>query len=136
MKAMWLLLTPLLLHWGISALSIWIAGQVFRGLKFADGASVLAAGLVLAVANAVIKPLVVLLTLPLTFLTLGLFLLVINAGMLLLVSRLVKGFYCDGFWTAFWASLLIGVLSLVLESWLASPQHGVVPQMPHSGLWL
>ena len=90
----------------------------------------------MAVVNAVVKPLVTLLTLPITFLTLGIFLLVINAGMLLLVARLVKGFSCDGFWTAFWASLLIGFLSVVLGTWLNDAGVPAMNSMPHSGLWL
>jgi putative membrane protein len=124
------------MHWGVSALSLWIASHVFRGLRFADGASVLVAALLLGIANAVIKPLLIVLTLPLTLITLGLFILVINAAMILLVARLVRGFRCDGFWTALWASLLIGLLSIVIESLLAYSDQGANTPMPHSGLWL
>ena len=136
MRRMWPQLAPLLLHWGIRIVSVWIAGQVFRGIRFANFSAVLATGLLLAVANAVVRPLVIVLTLPLTVLTLGVFLLVINAGILLLVSRLVKGFTCDGFWTALWASMLIGFLSMVFDAWLNSASVAAVDTLPHSGLWL
>ena len=65
--------------------------------------------------NAVVGPILVLLTLPLTILTLGLFLLVINALMLMLVSAVVKGFEVKDFWTALFASLFIAVLSFFLD---------------------
>ena len=70
--------------------------------------------LLLGFANAVVRPLLVVLTFPLTLLTLGLFILVINALMLLLVSALVRGFTVSGFWTAFFGSLFISVISLGL----------------------
>jgi len=129
-------LMPYLAHWAISALALWAASHVFSGLQFARPGAILVAGLLLAVVNAVVKPLLIVLTLPLTFLTLGLFLLVINALMLMLVARLVQGFYCRDFRTAFVASLFIGVLTIVLESWIASPSVGMMEPMPHSGLWL
>ena len=129
-------LVPFVLHWGVSALALWIASHVFRGLHFADAASVLVAALLLGIANAVVRPILILFTLPLTLLTLGLFVLVINAAMILLVARLVRGFRCDGFWTALWASVFVGLLSIVIESLLAHSDQGAIAPMPHSGLWL
>lgn len=129
-------LTPFLLHWGITALSLWVASHIFSGIKFADTASLIISALLLGFANAIVKPLLIVLTLPLTFLTFGLFLLVINALMILLVSSLVRGFTVSSFWTAFFASIFIAVLSFVLGSFLlgGSTTHEI--QMPHSGMWL
>jgi putative membrane protein len=129
-------LTPFLLHWGITALSLWVASHIFSGIKFADTASLIISALLLGFANAIVKPLLIVLTLPLTFLTFGLFLLVINALMILLVSSLVRGFTVSSFWTAFFASIFIAVLSFVLGTFLlgSSPTHEI--QMPHSGMWL
>lgn len=93
-----------LLHWAITALSLWVASRVFRGISFADTSSLVISALLLGFANAIVKPLLIVLTLPLTLLTFGLFLLVINALMILLVSALVRGFKVSGFWTAFFAS--------------------------------
>jgi putative membrane protein len=75
----------------------------------------LVAALVLAFVNALIKPILILLTLPINLLTLGLFILVINALMFWLVSAIVKGFYISGFWPAFFAALVFSIFSLVLN---------------------
>ncbi len=129
-------LTPFLLHWGITALSLWVASHIFSGLKFDNASSLVVSALLLGFANAIIKPLLIVLTLPLTLLTFGLFVLVINALMLLLVARLVKGFKLSGFWTAFFASLFISILSIVMASFFnqGSPQTTI--QMPRANLWL
>ncbi len=107
-----------LLLWGISSVSLWVASHVFSGIRFASSSSLIVSALLLGFANAVIRPILIILTLPLTVLTLGLFLLVINAIMLLLVSALVRGFSISGFWTAFFAGILISILSLALGALL------------------
>lgn len=107
-----------LLLWGISSVSLWVASHVFNGIRFASSSSLIVSALLLGFANAVIRPILIILTLPLTVLTLGLFLLVINAIMLLLVSALVRGFSISGFWTAFFAGILISILSLALGALL------------------
>jgi len=129
-------LPPFLLHWGITAISLWVASHIFRGIKFANTSSLIVSALLLGFANAIVKPLLIVLTLPLTLLTFGLFLLVINALMILLVSSLVKGFTVSSFWTAFFASIFISVLSLLIGSFVLDegPSHTI--QMPHSGTWL
>ena len=116
-------LTPFLLHWALTALGLWVASHVFKGMRFDNGGALLIAALLLGLANAVVRPLLVFLTLPLTLITFGLFLLVINALMLMLVAKLVKGFHLDGFWTAFWASLFMSLLSLVLGAFILGGTH-------------
>jgi putative membrane protein len=118
-----------LLHWGITSLSLWAASHVFSGIHFADASALVVAALLLGFANAVVRPLLILLTLPLTVLTLGLFLLVVNALMLLLVSALVRGFSVDNFLTAFFASIFISILSFFIGAMLsASMGDGVKPR--------
>lgn len=129
-------LPAFLLHWVITAASLWVASRLFRGVKFADTGSLVIAALLLGFANAIVKPLLIVLTLPITFLTLGLFLLVINALMILLVARLVKGFKVSGFWTAFFASILVSVLSFAIGALLPSDDPAQNIQMPSSGVWL
>ena len=129
-------LTPFLLHWGITALSLWVASHIFKGIRFADTGSLIVSALLLGFANAIVKPLLIVLTLPLTLLTLGLFLLVINALMILLVSSLVRGFTVSGFWTAFFASIFITVLSFVLGSFIIGGDPVLVSPVPRSGPWL
>lgn len=127
-----------ILHWAITALTLWLASRVFRGVSFADTSSLVISALLLGFANAIVKPLVIVLTLPLTLLTFGLFLLVINALMILLVSALVRGFKVSGFWTAFFASIFIAVLSWVIGAFVlvGSGPDAIQMQMPRSGVWL
>ena len=129
-------LTPFLVHWAITGLSLWIASYLFRGLKFDSTGALVVSALLLGFANAVVKPLLIVLTLPLTLLTFGLFLLVINALMILLVSALVRGFKVSGFWTAFFASIFISLLSIAIGSMVGGSDPATNIQMPSSGTWL
>ena len=132
---MWQDLIAFLLAWATTALSLWAASHIFAGLKFDSTSSLFVSALLLGLANAIVKPLLIVLTLPLTLLTFGLFILVINALMLLLVSKLVKGFRLTGFWTAFFASLFISILSIAIGA-LAGGSPGMTIQMPQGGGWI
>ncbi|MFT3818755.1 MAG: phage holin family protein [Rubrivivax sp.] len=128
-------LIAFLLAWATTALSLWVASRIFDGLKFDDNAALVVSALLLGLANAVVKPLLIVLTLPLTLLTFGLFILVINALMLLLVARLVKGFRLSGFWTAFFAGLFISILSIAIGA-LAGGSPQMTIRMPQDGNWI
>ena len=100
----------------INMVAILAIAYVFPGLIWVDSVgSALGAAFLLGIVNAVIRPIFILLTLPLTLVTLGLFLLVINALMLWLVAGLVGGFHVAGFWGAFFGSILISLVSWVLS---------------------
>lgn len=129
-------LTPFLVQWAITALSLWVASLLFRGLKFDGTGALIGSALLLGLANALVKPLLVMLTLPLTLLTFGLFLLVINALMILLVSALVRGFKVSGFWTAFFASIFISLLSVAVGAMVTSGDPSTEIRMPTDGTWL
>jgi len=130
-------LTAFFLHWAITGVCLWIASHVFRGLKFDTTGALVVSALLLGLANAIVKPLLIVLTLPITFLTFGLFLLVINALMILLVGWLVKGFRVSGFWTALFASLFISILSFIIGGFFVGGTPDTVIQMPQgSGTWL
>ncbi len=129
-------LAPFLTHWLITALSLWVASHIFRGIRFDDVPSLLVSALLLGFANAILKPLLIVLTLPLTFLTFGLFLLVINALMILLVAKMVKGFSVASFWTAFFASIFISLLSLVIGAMVTTGDPAQNLHMPSNGTWL
>ncbi|MDN4589612.1 hypothetical protein DBA29_14035 [Xenophilus aerolatus] len=130
-------LVPFLIHWAITAVSLWVASHIFRGLKFDSTGALIVAALLLGFANAIVKPLLIVLTLPLTLLTFGLFLLVINALMILLVAALVKGFRVSGFWTALFASLFVSILSILIGSLLGGSDPATTIQMPQgTGNWL
>ena len=108
-----------LLRAAISALGLWVASQLFDGLHFTSPAKLAVAAILLGIVNAIVRPLVFVLTLPITVLTLGLFLLVLNAGMVALVAWVVPGFTIAGFWTAVGAALIVS-----LVSWAASSAIG------------
>lgn len=131
-------LTPFLLHWALTAFALWVASHVFKGLRFNGTGALAVSALLLGLANAVVRPLLVMLTLPLTLITFGLFLLVINALVLMLVAKLVKGFQLDGFWTAFWASIFMALLSLVLGAFVlgGSPDYTIETSPGPGQLWL
>jgi putative membrane protein len=94
-----------------AAVGLWLASGVLAGLHFNNAQTLIIAALLLGVVNAVIKPLVLILTLPITIVTLGLFLLAINAGMLELVAWMLDGFVIDRFLTAVAASLIVSIAS-------------------------
>ncbi|HMP94052.1 MAG TPA: phage holin family protein [Phnomibacter sp.] len=98
----------------ISAVSILLLSWLLPGVTVTNSWQAVLAALLLALVNALLRPILILLTLPVTVVTLGLFLFVINAAMVLLVAQWLKGFQVDGFW---WA-LLFSLLLAVLNSWL------------------
>lgn len=104
-------------------MAISIAASVVPGIAVRSVGIALLAGLVLGFINAIVRPVLVFLTLPLTLVTLGLFLLVLNAFCLWLTSRLVSGFTVGGFWPAFLGALLISVVSWALNAFIADSGH-------------
>jgi len=109
----------LLLRAAITALSLWVASQLLPGLQFSSGAKLAIAAVLLGLVNAVVRPIAFILTLPITVLTLGLFLLVLNAAMIGLVAWIVPGFTISGFWTAVGTAIIVS-----LVSWAASTVIG------------
>ena len=99
----------------VVALGLWLASELVPGLEVKGIGALLGAALLLGIVNAVVRPLLLILTLPITVLTLGLFLLVINAAMLGLVAWTFEDFTISGFWAALFGSLLVSV-----TGWLAS----------------
>ncbi len=110
-----------LLRGVVAALGLWLATRIVTGLSIDTATTLLLAGLLLGVVNAIVRPLAVILTLPMTIVTLGLFLLVINAGMLGLVALVLPGFKISGFWAAFLGALVVSLVSWV-ASWFIGPK--------------
>ena len=109
-----------LLRAAITALGLWVASEILSGLTFDSTVKLIVAAIVLGVVNAFVRPLAFILTLPLTVLTLGLFLLVLNAGMVALVAWIVPGFRITGFWTAVGAALIVSLVSWAASSVIGS----------------
>jgi putative membrane protein len=99
----------------VVALGLWVAAAVVPGVAIRDLKTLFLAALLLGVVNAFIRPLAILLTLPFTLITLGLFILVINAALFGLVAWFLPGFDVHGFWAAFFGSLVVSVVG-----WFAS----------------
>ena len=108
----------------IAAIGLWVADTLIGGISFDSAGWLLGAALVLGLINAVVRPLAVILTFPITLITLGLFLLVLNAGMLALASWMLPGFHVAGFWPAFWGAIVVSLVSSI-GSWFFGPQRSV-----------
>ena len=100
----------------VYTLALLLAANVVPGIRLDSLTSALVAGLLLGLINAIVRPILVVITFPITLLTLGLFLLVLNAFCLWLVSVFVSGFHVAGFWPAFWGALLVSVVSWILTA--------------------
>jgi putative membrane protein len=102
----------------LNGVAVFVAAQLIPGIGVSGPGAALVAGIVLGLVNAVIRPLLILFTLPLTFLTLGLFIFVVNAICLALAAWLVPGFTISGFGAAFLGALLISIVSWLLNTLL------------------
>ena len=105
----------------IVALGLWVATTWVSGISIDSPQTLLLAGVLLGLVNAVIRPIAILLTLPMTLLTLGFFLLVINAGRVALVAWMLPGMTVSGFGAAFWSALLVSIVSMI-GSWFIGPK--------------
>ncbi len=102
----------------ITAIGLWIATRWVAGIRIDDAASLVLAGVLLGAVNAIVRPIAVVLTFPITIVTLGFFLLVVNTGMVALVAAMLPGFHIfGGFWSAFLTAVIVGITSW-LGSWL------------------
>ena len=107
----------IVVRWAVSALALYLTSRVVRGVEVQSLKALVFASLTIGILNAFVRPFVILLTLPLTILTLGLFILVVNALMFYLASGVVRGFEVHGFWSAFAGWLLFSVFCFFIN-WL------------------
>ena len=108
----------------VSAVGLWLASLIIGGISVQGLGVLLGAALLLGIVNAIVRPVMIVLTLPFTILTLGMFLFVINAMMLGLVAWLLDGFAISGFWAALGGSLIISLTSWV-ASWYIGPRGNI-----------
>ena len=112
----------LIARWIVNAAALLLVAYLYTGVKVDDFLSAAIAALVLGLVNAVVRPLLVILTLPVTILTLGLFLFVINALLFWFVAEIVGGFHVTGFVAALIGSVLYSLITLV-TSWVLFPRR-------------
>ena len=108
----------------ISALALWLAATIVPGVHIAGLGTLLLAALLLGLVNAVVRPVLIVLTFPITVVTLGLFLLVVNAAMLGLVALVLPAMTIDGFFAAVFGSIIVSIVSW-LASWFIGPRGRV-----------
>ena len=95
----------------VTAIGLWVSARIVPGVEFTSTGSLVAAAVILGLVNAFVRPVMVVLTLPLTIVTLGLFLLVLNAAMIGLVAWMLPGFWVHGFWSGVAAAIITGLAS-------------------------
>ncbi|CEH29362.1 hypothetical protein AM501_20335 [Aneurinibacillus migulanus] len=103
-------------HWILSAVSLLIVAWLFDAIWFDSVAAAFIAAIVLGLINAILRPILQFLALPVTILTLGIFALIINALLLLLTGKLVPGFHVEGFFAAFFGSIVLSIVSSILSA--------------------
>ena len=113
----------LILRWILNAVALMLIPELVSSVKVDSYTAALISAVLLGFVNAIIRPLLILVTLPITALTLGLFALVIHALMFWAVSGLVQGFVVPDFWTAFWGALLYSVLTWMVGLALADDRN-------------
>jgi putative membrane protein len=101
----------LLITWAINAIALMVLPYLFSAIQVKSFGTALIVALILGLLNTLVKPVLVILTLPVTIVTLGLFILVINALLFWFVGSFVKGFEVPGFWTAFWGAIVYSLIS-------------------------
>ncbi|MFZ4777158.1 MAG: phage holin family protein [Terrimicrobiaceae bacterium] len=105
-----------LIRWFVTTVAVFVAGKIVPGISCEPIGALLGASLLLGIINAFVRPLLLLLSLPFIILTMGLFIFVVNALLLMLVSTLIPPFHVDGFWSAFFGAIIISLVSWILSS--------------------
>lgn len=108
-------MTRFLIKWSINIIALLVVIHVIAGVSIDNMQTVLITALILGLLNSILRPFILILTLPITILTFGLFTLFINGFLFYLAAKFVKGFTVAGFWSAFWAALLFSIISSLLN---------------------
>lgn len=122
----------LLLRWAVLALGVTLAAKLVPGIHCDDGMTLVVVVLLLSFFNAILKPLLLLFTLPFILLTMGFGVILINALLFLFVGRLVDGFHVSGFGAAFWGSIIVSVTNIVVSA-LIKKSNPPPPPPPGAG---
>jgi putative membrane protein len=103
-------------RWIVTTIAIMVASSIIHGIRYDTVASLIGASLLLGILNAFVRPVLLILSVPLILVTLGLFILVVNSLMLLVIPSIVMGFHVDSFWSAFWGAIIISIVSWILSA--------------------
>jgi putative membrane protein len=113
----------LIIRWVTTAFALWLTSLIVKGIDINGIAPLFVAAVVLGIFNAILRPLVLVVTFPVNLLTLGLFTFVINGAMLKLTSEVVRGFSVTGFWSAVIGALLLSAFSFMLNLFVNDAGH-------------
>ena len=119
-------------RWAVTTIAVMVASSVIRGIRYDTVAALIGASLLLGILNAFVRPFLLIISVPLILLTLGLFILVLNGLLLLLVPHVVVGFHVDSFWSAFWGAIVISVVSWLLSAFFRGSDGRVHVLTHHS----
>src|ERR1700674_4037781 len=103
-------------RWLITTVAVMVAPAFISGIRYDTLGALIGAALLLGILNAFVRPVLLILSAPLILLTLGFFILILNALMLLIVPNVVSGFHVDSFWSAFWGAIIISIISWILSA--------------------
>jgi len=119
-------------RWAVTTIAVMVASSVIRGIRYDTVAALIGASLLLGILNAFVRPFLLIISVPLILLTLGLFILVLNGLLLLLVPHVVVGFHVDSFWSAFWGAIVISLVSWLLSAFFRGSDGHVHVLTHHS----
>ena len=112
--------TAFLIRWLVTTIAVFAAEKIIPGIHCHSAGALLGASLLLGIINAFVRPILLLLSIPFIIVTMGFFILVVNALMLMLVAQIIPSFSVDGFWSAFFGSIVISFVSWILSSFFRS----------------
>ena len=105
-----------ILRWAITTLAVMVASSIIHSIRYDTASDLIGAALLLGFLNAFVRPVLLILSAPLILLTLGFFILIVNALVLIIVPHVVTGFHVDGFGSAFWGAIVISIVSWLLSA--------------------
>ena len=120
-----------LIRWFVTTIAVMGASHIIPVISYSTTGTLFAAALLLGIINALVRPVLLLLSLPFIIITMGFFILVVNALLLMFVSAVVPGFHVDGFWNALFAGIVIGLISWILSIFFRSSDGHFYPVTHH-----
>ena len=127
-------LAEFFIRWFVTAVSVFVAACIVPGIDYTSFTGLAFASLLLGMINALVRPLLLILCLPLILVTMGLFILVLNALLLWFVAGILPGssFIVSGFWAAFWGGLVISIISWILSAFFRGSDGRIYPLTHHT----
>ena len=126
-------MTAFIIRWLVTTVAVLVAAHLIPGISYQGWEGLLQASLLLGIINAFVRPVLLILSLPWIIVTMGIFFLVINALLLLLVSSILPAFHVAGFWSAFFGSIVISFVSWLLSSFFRGHDGRIYPITHHTG---